>query len=205
MAVAHGTPWQAVFNGLRPLLQDIWQNLPIQEQARFLRHVRPYWDAHRHRMPSEVHERLLSELNGGRANLLRAQVIDVTRERDGLALTLRRRGAKPIETLHADLAFDCSGHKPDLASLLLENLIGRGLARPDAHNLGIAVEPDGQVVGKNGTPTHGLLALGPLCQGTLWEITAVPEIVRQADAAAASLADWRAADHSSIAPATSRS
>jgi len=41
---------------------------------------------------------------------------------------------------------------------------------------------------KSGTPTRGLFALGPLCQESLWEITAVPEIVRQCDQAAESIA-----------------
>ena len=43
-AEAHGTPWQAIINGLRSSMQDIWQGLPVEEQARFLRHVRPLWD-----------------------------------------------------------------------------------------------------------------------------------------------------------------
>ena len=30
---AHGTPWQAIINGLRPLLQDIWRGLEVQELA----------------------------------------------------------------------------------------------------------------------------------------------------------------------------
>ena len=60
--------------------------------------------------------------------------------------------------------------------------------REDAHRLGLAVEPNGRVLSKNGPPTRGLFALGPLCQGSLWEITAVPEIVRQCDEAATSLA-----------------
>jgi len=50
------------------------------------------------------------------------------------------------------------------------------------------VEPNGQVLGRSGAPTRGLFALGPLCQGSLWEINAVPEIVRQCDEAATSLA-----------------
>jgi uncharacterized NAD(P)/FAD-binding protein YdhS len=50
------------------------------------------------------------------------------------------------------------------------------------------VEPNGQVLSKSGAPTRGLFALGPLGQGSLWEITAVPEIVRQCDVAAQSLA-----------------
>jgi uncharacterized NAD(P)/FAD-binding protein YdhS len=41
----------------------------------------------------------------------------------------------------------------------------------------------------------GLFALGPLCQGSLWEITAVPEIVRQADAAANAIGYWMQACH----------
>ena len=53
MAEEDGTPWQAVINGLRASLPEIWQALPVAEQARFLRHLRPFWDAHRHRLPME--------------------------------------------------------------------------------------------------------------------------------------------------------
>jgi uncharacterized NAD(P)/FAD-binding protein YdhS len=67
------------------------------------------------------------------------------------------------------------------------------LARPDPHRLGLVVERNGQVLGAGGEPTEGLFAIGPLCQGTLWEITAVPEIVAQADEAAQSLAFLREA------------
>jgi uncharacterized NAD(P)/FAD-binding protein YdhS len=42
-AEAHGTPWQAIINGLRSSMQDIWRGLSVEEQARFLRHVRPLW------------------------------------------------------------------------------------------------------------------------------------------------------------------
>jgi uncharacterized NAD(P)/FAD-binding protein YdhS len=89
--------------------------------------------------------------------------------------------------LETDLAFDCTGHKPDLGSPLIESLLNQGLACPDAHCLGVIVKPNGQVVGRGNAITQGLFALGPLCQGTLWEITAVPEIVRQVDAAAKSI------------------
>jgi uncharacterized NAD(P)/FAD-binding protein YdhS len=190
-AEAHGTPWQAIINGLRSSLQDIWQGLPIEEQSRFLRHVRPLWDAHRHRLPIEVHGRLQAEFNEGRAVLLRGRVVEVERDGESFRLTLRRRGSTQTETLTADLAFDCTGHRPDLTSPLIESLVGQGAAGVDAHRLGLAVQPNGQVLGKSGAPTRGLFALGPLCQGSLWEITAVPEIVRQCDEAAKSIAALR--------------
>jgi uncharacterized NAD(P)/FAD-binding protein YdhS len=187
-AEAHRTPWQAVINSVRSSLQDIWQGLPVEEQARFLRHVRPLWDAHRHRLPLEVHGRLQAEFNEGRAVLLRGQVTKAERDGEGFRLVLRRRGSKETETLATDLAVDCTGYRPDLASPLIQSLVAQGAVREDAQRLGLAVEPNGRVLSKNGPPTRGLFALGPLCQGSLWEITAVPEIVRQCDSAAQSLA-----------------
>jgi uncharacterized NAD(P)/FAD-binding protein YdhS len=187
-AEAHGTPWQAIMNGLRSSLQDIWQGLAVEEQSRVLRHVRPFWDAHRHRVPIEVHGRIQAELAQGRAVLLRGHVTGVERRPDGFKLTLTRHGSPEPEALDADLAFDCTGHAPDLGSGLIQALLGQGLARPDSHRLGLAVERNGQVLGADGCPRRGLFALGPLCQGSLWEITGVPEIVAQADQAAASIA-----------------
>jgi len=48
------------------------------------------------------------------------------------------------------------------------------------------------VQGTDGCPRRGLFALGPLGQGSLWEITAVPEIVAQADKAARAVAPLHA-------------
>jgi uncharacterized NAD(P)/FAD-binding protein YdhS len=87
-----------------------------------------------------------------------------------------------------ELAFDCTGHRPDLRSPLIGSLLRQGLAKADAHALGLSVQRNGQVLGRSGGATPGLYALGPLCQGSLWEITAVPEIVAQCDAAAGSIA-----------------
>jgi uncharacterized NAD(P)/FAD-binding protein YdhS len=187
MAEENGTPWQAVINGVRATLQDIWQALPVAEQARFLRHLRPFFDAHRHRLPIEVHARLAADLDKGRAVLMRGRVTSVARTSDGYRIEIKRRDGS--EVVEADLAFDCTGIKPDLEQPLIKTMMETGLARPDAHRLGLAVEPNGQILGRDGQGARGLFAIGPLCQGTLWEITSVPEIVRQADAAALSLAD----------------
>lgn len=158
----------------------------------FSRHVRRYWDAFRHRLPGEVHERLKGEFNEGTAVLVKGKMIAVTRTSDGFVLTWKRRGMEKPETLVADLAFDCSGYRPDLNSSLIRSLLDQGLASADAHNLGLKVARNGQVLKRDRDATPGLFALGPLCQGSLWEITAVPEIVSQADQAAAYIAAWQA-------------
>jgi uncharacterized NAD(P)/FAD-binding protein YdhS len=119
---------------------------------------------------------------------LQGRVTRVERDGETFKLALKRRGSEQTEVMTAGLAFDCTGHRPDLNSSLIKSLVNQGAARADAHRLGLAVEPNGQVLSKSWAPTRGLFALGPLCQGSLWEITAVPEIVRQCDAAAVSIA-----------------
>jgi uncharacterized NAD(P)/FAD-binding protein YdhS len=194
-AAAHGTPWQAVFNGLRPHIQALWRGLPVKEQSRFLRHLRPFWDAHRHRLPMEVHTQIRSEFDRGQAILIKGRVEEVRRDGGTFNLEILSRGSRRAELIKADLAFDCTGYRPDLSSPLLSGLIADGLASSDPHGLGLAITPGGNVLGATGGVTRGLFALGPLCQGTLWEITAVPEIVAQADAAAKSIAASQAPDH----------
>lgn len=192
---AHGTPWQAVINGLRPSLQRIWRELPVTEQARFLRHLRPYWDAHRHRLPIEVHGRIQQEFAEGRARLVRGRVSEVQRTGGGFVVTLKRSGCD-LEEIETDLAFDCTGHRPDLAQPLIASVLDQGLAEVDAHGLGLKVETDGRI--KGDARSRGLFALGPLGQGSLWEITAVPEIVRQADDAARLIAERQTVDSDTL-------
>ena len=118
----------------------------------------------------------------------------VARDDGVFKLTLRARGSREPRIVEADLAFDCTGFRPDLDQPLIASLFEQAIARPDPHRLGLAVERNGRVIGGDGKPSYGLFAIGPLCQRTLWEITAVPEIVAQADQAAQTLAALREAE-----------
>jgi uncharacterized NAD(P)/FAD-binding protein YdhS len=64
-AADKGINWRAVIDCLRPVTQDIWRSLPIEEQRRFLRHVRSYWDVHRHRAAPEIADLLDDMRNDG--------------------------------------------------------------------------------------------------------------------------------------------
>jgi uncharacterized NAD(P)/FAD-binding protein YdhS len=71
-----GGNWRAVIDALRPYTQELWRSLPEDERRRFLRHMRPLWESHRHRMPPTawtVLERLRGE---GRLELLPGRLQD---------------------------------------------------------------------------------------------------------------------------------
>ncbi|MDF2233796.1 FAD/NAD(P)-binding protein [Albimonas sp. CAU 1670] len=187
-AEAEGRPWQGEVNRLRPHAQAIWQALSEADRARFLRHLRPFWDAHRHRLPPAQHARLAAELARPRTRLRPGRVLEAVGEAP-CRLRVVWRGARTPETLGVDIAIDCSGHRPELAAPLPASLAAQGLAAPDPSGLGLRVAADGRLWSPRGGDLSGLFALGPLGQGSLFEITAVPEIVRQAAQAAATLGD----------------
>ena len=46
--------WRNAVDSLRPHSHALWQSLSLDHQRRFLRHARPWWDVHRHRIAPEV-------------------------------------------------------------------------------------------------------------------------------------------------------
>src|SRR5688500_11653262 len=61
--------WRAAVDSLRPHSQALWQGLGLAEQQRFLRHARPWWDVHRHRIAPEVARQIVELVEIGRAHV----------------------------------------------------------------------------------------------------------------------------------------
>ena len=58
-------------------------------------------------------------------------------------------------------------------------LLERGLLRADPLRLGVQTTNDGRVIDRNGTIDAGIVAVGVLRRGSLYESTAVPELRAQ--------------------------
>jgi uncharacterized NAD(P)/FAD-binding protein YdhS len=181
-AAAAGTDWRSVIDSLRGASIGLWRGLPLAEQHRFLRHVRAFWDVHRHRMAPPAAEIIERERASGGLTLMRARVVAVEDQAGHARVTLRERGAAEPRTVVVQRIIDASGvgRVADTDDLLLRRLMARGLIRPDALGLGLAVSDDLAVLDQRGEADRPLWTLGPLLRGTLWECTAVPDIRGQA-------------------------
>lgn len=174
--------WRNAVDELRPFTQSMWGNASEAQRARFLRHLRPWWDVHRHRLAPEVHARLTALLERGQLEVVAARTLDFAEGRDGIDMTFRRRGHDAVETLRARRIVNCTGPLGDLTRTtepLLQKLAARGLIRADAARLGIDVDNQGQTIPASGVPNANLYALGPMTRGAFWEIVAVPDIRTQ--------------------------
>jgi uncharacterized NAD(P)/FAD-binding protein YdhS len=182
-AAETGADWQSVIDALRPHTQTLWQALPSIEQQRFLRHVRPYWEIHRHRLAPAISQHLSTLIHAGIVRLHAARIQTYDENPSGVGVTIRHRGSDNLKTLRVQAVINCTGPNCDYCQSshpLLTSLLVSGLVRSDALKLGLDVAENGAMIAANGIPSSQLYTLGSSCKGLLWETTAVPEIRSQA-------------------------
>lgn len=174
--------WRNAVDELRPFTQSLWGHAGRDERARFLRHLRPWWDVHRHRLAPEVAARLQAMVDRGRLRIVAGKTLDFTPDGRGVAVRWRPRGADAVETLHVQRIVNCTGPLGDLSRTtepLLRRLVADGALRADAARIGIEVNNQAQTIAADGSVNADLYALGPMTRGAFWEIVAVPDIRTQ--------------------------
>ncbi len=168
--------WRAAVDSLRPHSQALWKGLDGEQQRQFLRHARPWWDVHRHRIAPEVARKVHDMIAEGRLEIVAGRVISARESEDALEVEYRRRGASRSQPLSVAYAFNCTGPLHAIGRTkdpLLRSLFDAGQIRGD--HLGIGLEVD-----ERSRAGEQLWALGPLTKGRYWEIIAVPDIREQA-------------------------
>lgn len=192
-AEAAGQDWRAVIDSLRPLTAHLWARQTETEHRRFLRHLRRYWDVHRHRMAPPNAQAIAAMRADGSLRVIAARLLGLSPGSGSVDVAIRRHGAASPETLSVQRVILASGLIPigQCGDPLINALIQSGLARIDRTGLGLDVTPGLNVIGEAGRVTPNLWALGPLVRGVFWECVAVPDIrVQAAFLARAIAATW---------------
>ena len=178
--------WRAAVDSLRPHTHWLWQGLDQREQERFLRHARPWWDVHRHRIAPEVSRTIKQLIAEGRLEIAAGRVRSARDVDGGIEVTIARRGHGRQEVRTFGYVFNCTGPLGAIERSrdpLIQQLLADGLIRPDS--LGIALEVDNR---SRAAGADRLWALGPMTKGKFWEIIAVPDIRVQSAAVADDIA-----------------
>ncbi|WP_210294251.1 MULTISPECIES: FAD/NAD(P)-binding protein [unclassified Rhizobium] len=189
-AKAGGLTWHAVIDQVRGHGQAIWQNLPISERCRIVRHIRPYWDVHRFRIAPQVEEVLEQAIAGGRMEVLAASVARVRREDEAIHVELRQRhGSQLQRSYDAVVVTTGPAHGGILESQTwLSRLRDQSYLQLDPTGLGIACSEHSEAIGAEGHPDATLLISGPLARGTFGELMGLPQITEHAVFVASELA-----------------
>ena len=181
VAAGEGYGWRAVIDGLRPATAGLWRGLPEPERNRFLRHLRPHWDSHRHRLAPASAVEFDALLADGGLRIKRGRVQSVTTENGRARVVVQDHGVDHQEILTVQRVIYATGAGAGTASDgFVASLVRAGLARTDRHGMGLEVTEALQVIGDGDIATPRAWALGPIVRGVFWECTAVPDIRVQA-------------------------
>ena len=174
--------WRGAIDELRPITQAIWVGANNRQRARVLRHLRPYWDVHRHRLPPQIWQQLEDMYRSARLKLLAGRLRNAVLTADGVSVEWQPAHQNHSERIHVRRIVNCTGPLGNLLQTrepLLVDLLTAGAVRPDGCQLGLDVDAQARVVRADGSVDQRLHAVGPMTRGAFWEVTAVPDIRRQ--------------------------
>ena len=183
--------WRGAVHELRAVTEALWRSASSGERRRFLRHLRPWWDVHRHKVAPAVGETIEALQGAARLAVAAGKLVSAEADGERAIVRFRARGRDAIETLRAARIVNCTGPELDIVRSgepLLTALVSSGRIRPDPLKVGIDVDADCRMLNADGAASDDLYAIGPMTRGTFWESVAVPDIRTQAARVAARLA-----------------
>jgi uncharacterized NAD(P)/FAD-binding protein YdhS len=178
-AEQNGGDWREVVTFIRQLAPALWSRLPQAERRRFVRHLQPHWDVHRHRLPPPMGARIAALRSSGKLRVNAGRIDSVTPDGDRLRVTWRPRGGRSIATLTVDCVVNATGPGYGLersTNPLLSSMHQAGLVSEDALDLGLRTGQFGACIDMQGVPSEGLYYLGPMLRANHWEATAATEL-----------------------------
>jgi uncharacterized NAD(P)/FAD-binding protein YdhS len=179
-----GGDWREAVTFIRNIAPALWQRLPAREKRRMLRHVRPYWDVHRHRLPNETLAKLKYLRQRQKFHVHAGRFLNFETVGNKVRVTWKARGAHEPQTMLVDRVVNCTG--PDYnvhrsRDPLLRSLLSQGLAVSDPLNLGIRTGSYGALVDAQGRAATNLFYVGPMLRADHWEATAAQELLGHAE------------------------
>lgn len=180
--------WREIMEAYRPITAELWGRAAPVERARLVRHLRPWWDVHRHRIAARIGRALEALKTADRLTVVAGRLGAIAQTADGVIAHWSPRGGGSAEPLRAQWLIDCTGPAHSAATdPLTAPLIAIGRARMDALRLGLDLDPDGHVLHTDGSPDPTLFVLGPPARAAFWETIAVPDIRKRIEDVAEAL------------------
>ena len=180
-AEAGGESWQGAFDELRDSVWQVWPALPLVEQQRFMRHLRPWYDVHRFRLPPQIEATLEGAIASGQLAYKAARIETVTAAGDGISVAYRSRRSETLKREIFDAVVNCTGPEPRpdrTGNPFMRALVARGLARPHPVGIGFDVDDDCAAIGADGESNPWIRIFGPLTLGQFGDPQGTPFILR---------------------------
>ena len=179
-----GGDWRTAITTIRHEAPRLWHALPQDERRRFLRHVRSYWDAARHRLPGAVRARIEALHHNGQLKLHAGRLVGVAADDRDLVVRWQPRGQTLARELRVGEIANCTGPDYDVRRSrepLWRALLTRGAVVADELGLGVRTAAHGALVDAHGHTQRHVYYIGPMLRADHWEVTAAAELRERAE------------------------
>ncbi len=161
--------WRSLISAIRQHIPAWWMRATEADKKRFIRHALPYWNVHRHRVHHGISDLLQQLCDANQLNVMAGRVIKVENHQ----ATIQLRNTHQSIKIDAKWIINCMGPALNLTSNpspLIHSLLEKNIAHLDTLKLGLLISLQSST---------RIYTLGSLRRGTLWEVSAVPEIRQQ--------------------------
>jgi uncharacterized NAD(P)/FAD-binding protein YdhS len=180
--MARGEPWHGAIDDVRDAAGELWRGLTVSDRRRFLRHLKPYYDAHRFRIPPQTRDIVRRAEERGQLRFESGRILDAEAVADTVAVTTRRRGEARARVHIYDAVVSCVGLSDAVErsrNSLVRSCLQQGLARPSDMARGLDSDDQGRLVDSNGTPDSAVYVIGGMTLDRFGETPAAIFILRQ--------------------------
>jgi uncharacterized NAD(P)/FAD-binding protein YdhS len=180
--MAAGGQWHWGFDGIRDCVWQIWPNFSDADKRSYLRHLRPWYDSHRFRLPPQTAQILDDSIERGLLNYQIGNIISAKDSAGQLAVKMKLNSDDHPTELSFDAVINSTG--PSLSPVAAANpiyraLLDNGLARPTKINIGFDVDLHCRAIQKDGTISNNFHIVGPPTLGAFGDPIGIPFIVSQ--------------------------
>lgn len=185
-AQTQNVDWRAVIDSLRPITNNVWRELPLKEQMRVFRHLKTWWDIHRHRMAPEIGAKVQEARKQDQLIVHAGRLRHLHADDSGLQADLLLRTGSSA-SLHVERVINCTGPNDNYRKIdnpFIRSLLESGYATPGVTGKGLRATAQAEIITADGRHLDWLSVVGPARLGDLLETIAVPELRNQAEAVA---------------------
>lgn len=180
--LARGEPWHGSIDEIRDAAGEIWRALSVADKARFQRHLKPYYDSLRFRIPPQTRDILQGAEDTGQLTFQKGRVVHAETRPGGLRVDIRPRGETTTRPATFGAVVSCLGFVTRVAESrdpFLQSCLRQGLARPSDAGRGFESDDAGHLLSADGRPDEALYAIAGMTLDRFGETPAAIFILRQ--------------------------
>lgn len=177
---AGGDVWYTPYDDVRETFWRVWSTLPLEEKRRYLKRLRPIFDAYRFRTPPQNEALVRAAENAGAITFLTTRVHQAQSTKHGvIRVSMRDKNELTDRLREFDAVINCTGLDAAAGAKdnpFLKSLVQEGVLCIDPTGVGFSADDHCRAIRSDGQAQERLRVVGPPTLGKFADLVGAPFI-----------------------------